>query len=108
VNETDPTGAQTMAAEGALLLDVREDEEWAVGHAPEARHMPLSALDPAALPADAAIAVICRSGARSGKAQVTLAEAGLSVTNVAGGMLAWARDGLPVVTDSGDPGTVLT
>ena len=105
--ETDPAGARAMASGGALLLDVREDHEWAAGHAPEARHMPLSRLDPSLLPAGVPVAAVCRSGGRSGVAAQHLAAAGITVTNVAGGMLAWSAAGLPVVDDTGAPGTVV-
>lgn len=106
MQEIDPVGARTLAAAGTILLDVREDDEWALGHAPEARHMALSRLDPAALPAGVPIATVCRSGKRSAMAADRLAAAGADVTNVTGGMLAWSVGGLPVVTDSGDPGFV--
>ena len=44
-----PAQAQELQARGAILLDVREDTEWQAGHAPKARHIPLSRL-PARLP----------------------------------------------------------
>ena len=52
--------------EGAWLLDVREDDEWAAGYAPGARHIPLGELGARAaeVPQDEAVYVICRSGGR--------------------------------------------
>lgn len=105
VRDIDPGRAAAMAADGALLLDVREDDEWAAGHAEEAIHMPLGALDPAALP-DTTIVAVCRSGNRSSKAAAILTDAGHDVVNLAGGMKAWSESGLPLVTDHGHPGTV--
>jgi rhodanese-related sulfurtransferase len=89
--------------DGAWLLDVRENDEWAAGHAPEARHIPLGELSARAgeVPRDQVVYVICRSGARSGRAAQALAAAGWEAINVAGGMQDWAAAGRPMTTDSG-------
>ena len=103
----DPTVAAAIVDSGdALLLDVRGDDEWAAGHSPTATHLPLGQLHPAAIPADIPVIAICRSGARSARAAATLAADGISVSNLDGGMKAWAAAGLPIVTDTGAPGTV--
>lgn len=85
------------------LLDVREDDEWAAGHISGATHIPLDQLSTRAaeVPQDELIYVICRSGARSGRAAQALAGAGWRAVNVAGGMQDWAAAGRPMVTDSG-------
>ena len=44
---------------------------------------------------------VCRSGARSARAAAMLARDGREVSNLAGGMRAWARAGLPVVAGGG-------
>ncbi len=87
----------------AWLLDVREDDEWAAGHAPDATHIPLGELGARAteVPRDQQIYVICRSGARSARAAQALNGAGWQAINVAGGMQDWAAAGRPMVTDSG-------
>lgn len=89
--------------DGAWLLDVREDDEWAAGHVPGARHIPLGQLGARAqeVPQGHAVYVICRSGARSGRAAQALTEAGWEAINVAGGMQDWASAGRPMTTDSG-------
>ena len=46
-------------------------------------------------------------GGRSGAVAGTLADAGLDVRNLGGGMLAWEATGLPVVTDEGGAGRVI-
>jgi rhodanese-related sulfurtransferase len=92
--------------DGAWLLDVREDDEWAAGHAPGACHIPLGQLGARAeeVPHDEAVYVICRSGGRSGRAAQALTGAGWEAINVAGGMQDWAAAGRPMITDSGaDP-----
>lgn len=92
-------------ADGATLLDVREVEEWMAGHAPDAVHVPLGAIERAELPAGP-ILTICRSGARSEKAAVALMAKGRDVTNIEGGMQAWRDAGLPVVTSDGKAGRI--
>jgi rhodanese-related sulfurtransferase len=94
--------AASVPAE-AWLLDVREDDEWAAGHVPEATHIPLGQLGAhtADIPQDQQIYVICRSGARSATATQALNGAGWQAVNVAGGMQDWAVAGRPMVSDSG-------
>jgi rhodanese-related sulfurtransferase len=89
--------------DGAWLLDVREDDEWAAGYAPGARHIPLGQLGArtAEIPQDQAVYVICRSGGRSARAAQALSGAGWDAINVAGGMQDWAAAGRPMATDSG-------
>lgn len=105
--DLDPGPAAELLDRGAaVLLDVREPQEWAAGHAPQAEHLPLGQLTPEAVPRDRPVIAICRSGNRSGKAADALAAAGVRVHNLAGGMKAWAHAGLPVVSENGEPGTV--
>jgi rhodanese-related sulfurtransferase len=101
-NGVDAKQALAMTQQGALLLDVRQPEEFAAIRAPDAKLIPLGEL-PSRLPEIAAykdqpIVVICRSGRRSAKAVDLLKEAGYgNVSNVAGGMNGWESDGLEVV-----------
>lgn len=94
--------AQNMIQQGALLLDVREVSEFAEGHAPAARLIPLGELGER-LPEIAAyknkpITVMCRSGRRSAKAVALLQQAGYTqVSNISGGIHAWQRAGLPII-----------
>ena len=105
--EVGPAEVPDLRARGAVLLDVREDDEWRAGHAPDAVHVPLGSVgETAARFAGQEVLTVCRSGARSGRAAKTLAAAGVDVHNVAGGMSAWASAGLPVVRDDGSPGRV--
>jgi rhodanese-related sulfurtransferase len=88
---------------GVYLLDVREDDEWKAGHAPDAVHVRLGELGARAgqLPRDREVYVICRSGARSAYAAQTLAVGGLSMVNVADGMTGWAVAGRPMISEDG-------
>ncbi len=101
--------ASQLQRHGAILLDVREDAEWRAGHAPGARHIPLSRL-PARmkdLPPRRTVITVCRSGHRSTMAARLLAREGREVISLSGGMHAWARAGLPVVAGGGSPGRVV-
>lgn len=107
VPEVDPAAAQRLAEEqDALLLDVREDGEWAAGHAPGAVHLRLGLLAEQRPEGGRRIVAVCRSGARSARATEVLNQWGYDAVNLAGGMQAWAAAGLPVVTDDGGPGSV--
>jgi rhodanese-related sulfurtransferase len=100
--EVDVTEAKRRHDCGALLIDVREPEEWVVGHAPGATYIPLGSLARhiAELPRDRDLPLICRRANRSGTAQEALLRHGFSrAVNVKGAMLAWTRAGLP--TNSG-------
>ncbi|HVV13520.1 rhodanese-like domain-containing protein [Amycolatopsis sp.] len=97
-----PTVSVTELPAGSLtLLDVREDDEWAAGHAPGAVHIPLGELpgrveELAKLPEDQPIYVVCRSGGRSARATAWLNASGWEAVNVAGGMKSWHAEGRPV------------
>jgi rhodanese-related sulfurtransferase len=103
-----PTEASSRVDGGAVLLDVREASEWRAGHAPKARHIPLTDLDRrrTELPAGREIITVCRSGNRSARAAGILAADGHTVLNLSGGMRAWSAVGLPVVAKGGRPGVI--
>jgi len=107
IPEVHPVHAHRLAvAAEAVLVDVRDDEEWEAGHAPGAYHLPLHRLSADRLPAGTVLITVCRSGARSTRAAAHLAAAGREVRNVSGGMQAWLEARLPVVRDDGSTGTV--
>lgn len=88
--------AHQMREDGALMLDVRELDEWAAGHMPDAVFIPLGELESrtAELPTDVPIVVYCRSGNRSAVGRDILLGAGFpAVTSMAGGFNAWAAAG---------------
>jgi DMSO/TMAO reductase YedYZ molybdopterin-dependent catalytic subunit/rhodanese-related sulfurtransferase len=92
--------AAALVAAGALLLDVREPDEWQAGHVAQAWLLPMSqvARHREDLPQDRQIVVVCRSGGRSAAVAEALRAWGLDAVNLAGGMTAWAVAGLPLVT----------
>ncbi len=81
--------------ESPLLLDVREPHEWSAGHLENAKHIPMRQI-PAqidSLSRDDEIIVYCRSGSRSANVQQYMLQAGFKkVKNLAGGLIAWARE----------------
>ncbi len=80
------------------LLDVRQPEEYRSERIQGAKLIPLGELEKRMheLPKNQEIICICRSGNRSGTAARRLTEAGYTVSNLNGGMIAWIRAGLPV------------
>ena len=94
--EVDVLAASTPPP-GAVLLDVREADEWADGHAPDAVHLPMSSIAIEDIPPGRPVYVICRSGNRSARVVEALLANDVECFNVVGGMIAWADAGLPVV-----------
>jgi rhodanese-related sulfurtransferase len=91
------------------LVDCRELYEWAAGHIDGAVHLPVNAIMSGAgsdLPTDKPVAVICRTGNRSELGAMMLQARGYEAYNVAGGMEAWAAEGLPFAADDGSEGRV--
>jgi adenylyltransferase/sulfurtransferase len=86
--------ARLDAGEKIRLVDVREQEEWAVARLPGAELIPLSSFQqrgPAELDPDDALVLYCHHGIRSARAQSFLQAQGYSnVTNLTGGIDAWA------------------
>ena len=81
------------------LVDVRQDAEWARGHAAEAIHIPLGEVMQRSdeIPVGQPVVVICASGNRSAMAATKLAKSGFTtVYNFSGGMSAWGGTQLPV------------
>ena len=92
--------------DGVTVIDVRQPDEYRLGHVPAARLIPLAEvpdhvneLAGLATPgADDRVYLVCRTGARSAVAGEFLVEQGVAAVNVAGGMVAWVEAGHEVVT----------
>ncbi len=83
-----------------LLIDIRNDHELVSGMLPQAIHLPLSQFASAfeQLPQDKQMIFYCRSGVRSIAAgEYAMARGQDNVAHLAGGILAWANAGLPLV-----------
>jgi molybdopterin/thiamine biosynthesis adenylyltransferase/rhodanese-related sulfurtransferase len=101
IREISATEASARRAAGATIVDVREQVEWDAGHIPGAVFIPLGQLGQdieAAIPDKGTELVIqCRSGARSARGTELLQQLGYTnVVNLAGGILDWQAQGLPV------------
>lgn len=96
---------EAARATGAHVIDVRESDEYAEGHVPGARLMPLGAVSGHVddLPKDVPVYVLCASGGRSAQAAEILHGAGVDAQSVAGGTNAWTRSGRPVETGGPTP-----
>jgi len=100
VPELSPAAAAELGTK-ALIVDVREPDEFSgeLGHVPGAELVPLGTLSSGALfwPQNRPLVAVCRSGGRSAKAALQLAQLGFSrVASVRGGMLAWREQKLPL------------
>ncbi len=82
----------------AQVIDVRTPEEFAAGHLPGARNVPLDGLSLEAVEDDPSrdLYVVCRSGRRSAEASARLRAWGASPRDVSGGTLAWIAAGFPL------------
>src|SRR5260370_28459327 len=78
IDEVDPVAVREQLSNGAVVIDVREPEEWSAGHIPGAKHVPRSYLESrieGAVPDRAAHVILyCASGNRSAWATRTLVE----------------------------------
>jgi rhodanese-related sulfurtransferase len=105
-----PEVSAAEVGDDAVIIDVREDDEWVAGHAPHARHLPMMQV-PARLeeiPRDRDVVVVCRVGSRSAQVVAYLMQQGYDrVANLDGGMFAWAASGRPLAGDGQRPAFVL-
>lgn len=91
----------TLLANGARLIDVREADEFQGFRVPGAVHVPLGTVPQQleAFAGDGPTYVICLAGGRSMRACEFVSDAsGQHVINVAGGSRAWVESGRPVET----------
>jgi rhodanese-related sulfurtransferase len=84
-----------------LVLDIREGDDYASGHLPRARHIPLSQLsnrvDEIGKFKEKSVLVTCRTGNKAGAATRLLRQAGFkNVFELRGGVNAWQQASLPV------------
>lgn len=104
-----PSITVTEVGADAVVLDVREDDEWAAGHIDGALHIPLTELMARydEVPFDVDLVVVCRTGGRSFRATQWLNRNGFEATDVKGGMAAWDEAGLPMVSETDAPARVM-
>ena len=101
--ELSPAEAREKVADGAQLIDVRQDYEWDAGHIDGAVHIPLEQL-PAQIDSidrDRPIVFQCRSGSRSAFATQIFRQSGFDAYNLGGGLQAWVEDEMAIVPADG-------
>lgn len=100
VKTIDPRGAEALLATGSVdLVDVREPHEWATGHLPGARLVPLDRLraDFDGAGVKSPVLFVCAKGGRSmAAAELAVARGVADVTSLDGGTAGWRAVGLPI------------
>lgn len=101
-----PADAAALVRKGAVLIDIREADEYAREHIPGARHHALSRLDTNPMRQGESVLVFhCRSGARTrgNAARLASAAPACEAYILDGGIDAWKKAGLPVALDRSQP-----
>lgn len=102
-----PQETASLLEQGALLVDIREADEYRREHIAAAHHQALSSLSAAVLPLADGQAVIfhCKSGMRTQNAadQLAAAAGARPVFIMKNGIENWKKAGLPVVRDASQP-----
>ena len=98
--EVDLDEMQRALDAGDVVVDVREQDEYARAHVPGVRLIPLSELQQRweEIPTEGRVFVICQSGGRSLTAATALRQAGVDAVSVAGGTKHWQEEGRPIET----------
>jgi rhodanese-related sulfurtransferase len=95
-----PQEATTLLEDGAVMIDIREQNEWDESRIPGAILKPMSVINDwwQDLPREQKVILQCRTGSRSAQAtHALITQAGFdNVFNLTGGIIAWAQDGLDV------------
>ena len=91
IDDDMPVSNWDKIPDGALLLDVRDEDEFVEGHVPGSINIPLPSLrrDPSSLPKDRPILAYCRVGQRGYFAVRFLRQLGYDARNIPGGILTW-------------------
>jgi len=104
-----PSETALQLTKGAILVDIREADEYARENIPAARQLPLSTIEQGAtlenLTADDVVIFHCQSGARTAKNASKLAAiaAPAQVLLLEGGLNNWKKAGLSVDIDKSQP-----
>lgn len=88
---------EKVLSKEAVIVDVRQKQEWSAGRIPGSTHIPMNRLEKQfeKLPKEKEIILVCRSGSRSSMAAKSLTGDGYKVADIKGGVHLWTREGLP-------------
>jgi rhodanese-related sulfurtransferase len=103
--DVDPAEVDRRRADGGVqLIDVREGYEWEAGRIAGARHVELAevAAQAGSIDREQPVVFYCRTGARSTMAADAFRRAGYDAYSMAGGLVAWAREGRPLEPEGGE------
>jgi rhodanese-related sulfurtransferase len=88
---------EALDAGELIVVDVREPHEYAAGHIPDSVSLPLSTFDPADLPTEKPVVLVCQAGKRSPAALTKARAAGRAdVRHYEGGVSGWRMHGGPL------------
>jgi molybdopterin/thiamine biosynthesis adenylyltransferase/rhodanese-related sulfurtransferase len=101
IREVSTTEARALSGAGAVLLDVREADEWSQGHVPGALFIPRGYLElqveEKVKDKDQEVVVYCAGGTRSALGAKSLQELGYTrVASMQGGFTKWKESGFPI------------
>jgi molybdopterin/thiamine biosynthesis adenylyltransferase/rhodanese-related sulfurtransferase len=101
IREVSTAEARALAGAGAVLLDVREPDEWSQGHVPGALYIPRGYLElqveERVKDKDQEVVVYCAGGTRSALGAKSLQDLGYTrVTSMQGGFAKWKESGFPI------------
>jgi rhodanese-related sulfurtransferase len=91
-----PSEVAARVAEGWMLLDVRTDDEWAVGRIAGSVHIPMDQLMQRFDEVQDRVVCVCAVGARSARVAQFLNSQGREAVNLDGGISAWANSGVSI------------
>ena len=100
-----PTVAVADIPAGAVLVDVREDDEWQAGHIDGSLHVPMNSIPqqlhyrPELFSSEQPLVIVCAVGGRSAHVTAWLLQNGVDAVNLEGGIHAWMSAGRPLVSD---------
>ena len=99
-----PEQAAELIAEGAQLIDVRRNYEFAAGRIHGARNIEINELagEAESIAKDRPVLFYCRTGSRSSLAAAAFSQAGWDAHNLEGGLEAWVESGTDIEPEGGE------
>ena len=90
------TDVDARRADGWMILDVREDDEWAAGRIAGSTHIPMNEILARLDEVEDRVVCVCAVGGRSARVTAYLNGQGRDAVNLDGGIHAWAAEGRPI------------